>query len=68
LEENFGKNREIRRRIFGGISRSSGAGAISETAVMVRRGGRRDRGKPGIPGRVADSGARAARGERWWPE
>jgi hypothetical protein len=41
---------------------------ISGTAVMARRTGRRDRGKSGIPGEVADSGARAARGERRWPE
>jgi hypothetical protein len=32
--------------------------------VMARRAGRRDRGKYGIPGEVADSGAGAARGER----
>jgi hypothetical protein len=47
----FGKNSEIRKRIFGGISRFSGACAISGTAVMARRGGRRDRGKPGFPTR-----------------
>jgi hypothetical protein len=35
---------------------------------MARKGGRRDRGKPGIPGEVADSGAGAARGEWRWPE
>jgi hypothetical protein len=35
---------------------------------MARRIGRRDRGMPGIPGEVADSGTGAARGERWWPE
>jgi hypothetical protein len=35
---------------------------------MARQAGRRDRGKPGIPGKVADSGAGAARGERRWPE
>jgi hypothetical protein len=29
---------------------------------------RRDRGKLGIPDKVADSGAWAARGERRWPE
>jgi hypothetical protein len=46
----------------------SNTGVNSETAVMVRRTGRRDRGIPGIPGGVADSGARAARGERRWPE
>jgi hypothetical protein len=37
-------------------------------AVVARRAGRRDRGWPGIPGEVADSGAVAARGERRWPE
>jgi hypothetical protein len=42
-------------RIFGGISRSSGAGVIFGTAMMARRAGRRDRGKPGIPGEVADT-------------
>jgi hypothetical protein len=36
--------------------------------VMARRTGRWDRGMPGIPGEVADSGAGAARGERRWPE
>jgi hypothetical protein len=35
---------------------------------MARRDGWRGRGKPGIPGKVADSGAGAARGERRWPE
>jgi hypothetical protein len=35
-------------------------GLISGTAVMARRAGRRDRGKSGIPGEVADSGAGAA--------
>jgi hypothetical protein len=68
LEENFGENREIRKRIFGGISRFSGAGVISGTAVMARRASRRHRGKPGIPSEVADSGAGAARSERRWPE
>jgi hypothetical protein len=68
LEENFGENREIMKRIFGGISRFSGAGVISGTAVMARRAGQRDRGKPGIPGEVADSSAGAARGERQWPK
>jgi hypothetical protein len=67
-EENFGKNREIRKRIFCGVSRFSGAGVISGTTVMARRAGRRDRGKLGIPGEVADSGAVAARGERRWPK
>jgi hypothetical protein len=43
-------------------------GVISGTTVMARKGGRRDRGKPGIPGEVADSGAGAARGEWRWPE
>jgi hypothetical protein len=46
----------------------SDTGVNSETAVMARRTGRWDRGIPGIPGRVADSGAGAARGERRWPE
>jgi hypothetical protein len=35
---------------------------------MARRADRRDRGKSGIPGEVADSGAGAARGERRWLE
>jgi hypothetical protein len=35
-------------------------GVISGTSVMARRTGRRDRGKSGIPDKVADSGARAA--------
>jgi hypothetical protein len=46
----------------------SDTGVISGTAVMARRAGRRDRGKSGIPGEVADSGTGAARGERRWPE
>jgi hypothetical protein len=50
---------------FSGLS---GAGVISGTVVMARRAGRRDHGKSGIPGKVADSGARATRGERRWPE
>jgi hypothetical protein len=33
---------------------------------MARWAGRRDHGKPKIPGKVADSGAGEARGERWW--
>jgi hypothetical protein len=44
------------------------AGVISGTTVMARRAGRRDRGKPGIPGKVADNSVGAARGERRWPE
>jgi hypothetical protein len=68
LEENCGENREIRKRIFGGISRFSGANAIFGMAVMARRGGRRDHGKPGIPGEVVDNGVGAARSERRWPE
>jgi hypothetical protein len=51
-----------------GFSGFSGAIVIFGTAVMARRTGRRDRDMPGIPGEVADSGAGAARGERWWPE
>jgi hypothetical protein len=35
---------------------------------MARWAGRRDRGKPGIPGEVADNGAVAVRYERRWPE
>jgi hypothetical protein len=31
--------------------------------VVMRRAGRRDRGKPGIPGEVADRGAVAALGD-----
>jgi hypothetical protein len=38
----------------------SDTGVISGTAVMARRTGRRDRGKSGIPGKVADCGAVAA--------
>jgi hypothetical protein len=68
MEQNFGENREIRKRIFGGISRFSDAGVIFVTMVMARRGGRRDHGKPGIPGEVADNGAGAARGEWRWPK
>jgi hypothetical protein len=49
------------------FSRLSGAGVISGTTVMARRAGQRDRGKSGILGKVADSGAGAARGERRWP-
>jgi hypothetical protein len=41
---------------------------IFGTTVMARRTGRRDRGMPGIPGDVADSGTGAARSERRWPE
>jgi hypothetical protein len=54
--------------VFAGFSGFSGVGVISGTVVMERRAGRRDRGKPGIPGKVADSGAGAAGGERRWPE
>jgi hypothetical protein len=39
-----------------GFSGFSGVSVISWTAVMARRAGRRDRGKSGIPGVVADSG------------
>jgi hypothetical protein len=46
----------------------SGAGVISGTAVMARRADRRDRGKSGIHGKLADNGAGATRGERWWLE
>jgi hypothetical protein len=41
---------------------------ISGTVVMAERTDRRDRGKSGILGEVADSGAGAARSERRWPE
>jgi hypothetical protein len=51
-----------------GFSGFSGVGVIFGTAMMARRADRRDRGKPGIPGKVADSGTWAARGERRWPE
>jgi hypothetical protein len=54
--------------ILWGFPGFSGAGVIFGTEVMARRDGRRDRGKPRIPGKVADSGAGAARGERRWPE
>jgi hypothetical protein len=46
-------------RIFLGFSDT---GVNSGTAVMARRTGRRDRGVRGIPGAVADNGARAAGG------
>jgi hypothetical protein len=54
--------------IFVGFSDFSGVGVISGMAVMARRAGQWDDGKPEIPGKVADSGAGAARGERRWPE
>jgi hypothetical protein len=38
----------------------SDSGVNSGMAVMVRRAGRRDRGKFGIPGKVADRGVGAA--------
>jgi hypothetical protein len=44
-------------RIFPGFS---DIGVNSGTAVMARQTGRRDRGVRGIPGVVADRGARAA--------
>jgi hypothetical protein len=47
----------------------SGAGATSGTTVMASQAGQRDRGKPGIPGEVADRGAVAALGGTTrWPE
>jgi hypothetical protein len=64
----LGKIRREGKGIFVGFSGFSGVGVISGMAVMARRAGRRDRDKPGIPGKVADSGARAARCERRWPE
>jgi hypothetical protein len=66
--EKLEKIREKGKRDFGGIFQVSGDGVISGTAMMARRAGRRGRGKPEIPGKVADSGASAARGERRWPE
>jgi hypothetical protein len=56
------------KRDFTGFSGFSGAGVISGTAVMARRAGRWDCGKPGIPGEVADNGVGAARGELRLPE
>jgi hypothetical protein len=50
------------------FSRFSGGGVISGSAVMARRAGRRDRGKPGFPSKVADSDAGAAHGEWRWPD
>jgi hypothetical protein len=44
-----------------GVFRFPGVGVIFGTAVMARRTGRRDRGVRGIPGMVADCGARVAR-------
>jgi hypothetical protein len=41
-----------------------GVSVIFRTTVMVRRTGRQDRGMRGIPGAVADNGARAAGGGR----
>jgi hypothetical protein len=40
----------------------SDTGVNSGTAVMARRTGRRDRGVRGIPGAVADNGARVTGG------
>jgi hypothetical protein len=68
LGEILGKLGERGKGIFAGFPGFSDAGVISGTSVMARRAGRQDRGKPGIPGKVADNGARAARGERRWPE
>jgi hypothetical protein len=54
--------------IFVGFSDFSGVGVISGTVVMARRAEQWDDGKLEIPGKVADSGAGAARGERRWLE
>jgi hypothetical protein len=51
-----------------GFSDFSGVGVISGTVVMARRAEQWDDGKLEIPGKVADSGAGAARGERRWLE
>jgi hypothetical protein len=50
-------------RIFWGFP-LSGVSVIFGTAVMARRTSRRDRDVLGIPGAVADNGARAAGGGR----
>jgi hypothetical protein len=69
LEEILGKIRSEGKRDFVGFSGFLGAGAISGMVVMARRAGRRDSGKPGIPGEMADRGAVAALGgTTWWPE
>jgi hypothetical protein len=64
----LGKTREKGEKILVEFSGFSGAGVISGTTLMARRAGRWDRGKPGIPGKVADSSAGAAHGERRWPD
>jgi hypothetical protein len=51
---------EKEEKILVGFSGFSGAGAISGTAVVARRAGRRDRGWPGILGVMADRGVVAA--------
>jgi hypothetical protein len=68
LGEILGKLGGRGERDFVGFPGFSDTGVISETAVMARRIGRRDRGMRRIPGEVADSGAGVARGERRWPE
>jgi hypothetical protein len=68
LGEILGKLGGRGERDFVGFPGFSDTGVISETAVMARRIGRRDRGMRGIPGEVADNGAGVARGERRWPE
>jgi hypothetical protein len=68
LGEILGKLGGRGKRIFVGFPGFSDTGVISGMVVMARRTGWRDRGKSRIPGEVADSGAGAARCERWWPE
>jgi hypothetical protein len=68
LGEILGKLEGRGRRDFVGFSGFSGVSVIFGTVVMARRTGRRDRGLPRIPGKVADSGTGAARGVRRWPE
>jgi hypothetical protein len=68
LGEILGKLGERGKRDIVGFPGFSDTGVISGTTVMARRIDRRDHGKSGIPGEVADSGTGAARGGRRWPE
>jgi hypothetical protein len=68
LGEILEKIGESGKRIFASFPGFSDVGVISGTAVMARRAGRRDRGKSGISGEVADNCVGAAHGERRWPE
>jgi hypothetical protein len=66
--EKLGKIREKGKRDFGGIFRVFGCRRDFRDGGDGAAGRPADRGKPRIPGEVADSGAGAARGERRWPE